>query len=129
MFRALARWWAKRKYTWKQEVEAATNDLHAGLSLRLAAEKRAQIEQLNGEADAIEENIKKVDAEDAGKEITAQEKYESDRERREAEKIVDSKRQTAKAEEENAVGSEKAAKYFQGQAANNRTVADKIRAL
>ena len=61
--------------------------------------------------------------------VTGQEKYESDKERNEAQTIAENKRATAKAEEENAVGSEKAAQYFKGQAANNRQVADKIRAL
>ncbi|HMH14712.1 MAG TPA: hypothetical protein VK578_16560 [Edaphobacter sp.] len=42
-------------------MEAATSDLHAGLSLRLAGEKRALIEQLNKDADEIEANIKSVD--------------------------------------------------------------------
>ncbi len=42
----------------------------------------------------------------------------SDRERREAEKIAESKRQQAKAEEENVANSEKTAKYFRGVAAN-----------
>ena len=61
--------------------------------------------------------------------MSGQEKYESDKERKEAQTIAENKRATAKAEEENAVGSEKAAQYFKGQAANNRQVADKIRAL
>ena len=61
MIRVLAQWWAKRQYIWKQEVEAATAELHAGLSLKLATEKRAQIEQLNKEADDIDANIKNVD--------------------------------------------------------------------
>jgi len=61
MIRVLAKWWAKKQYIWKQEVEAATADLHAGLSFKLATEKRAQIEQLNKEADVIDVNIKAVD--------------------------------------------------------------------
>lgn len=61
MIRVFAKWWAKKQYIWKQEVEAATAELHAGLSLKLAAEKRAQIVQLNKEADDIEANIKAVD--------------------------------------------------------------------
>jgi hypothetical protein len=43
MIRVFARWWAKMRYIWKQEVEAATAELHAGLSLKLATEKRARI--------------------------------------------------------------------------------------
>ena len=167
MLTILAKWWAKKSYIFKQEVEAATNDLHAGLSLRLVGEKRALIEQLNKDAADIEANIKAVDDKlargywecECGKEnivapavpqaeghriscecgkpmrlislatMTGQEKYESDKERSEAQKIAENKRATAKAEQENAEGSEKAAKYFQGLAANNRQVADKIRSL
>ncbi|HMH13509.1 MAG TPA: hypothetical protein VK578_10415 [Edaphobacter sp.] len=156
-------------------MEAATSDLHAGLSLRLAGEKRTLIEQLNKDADEIEANIKAMDeklatgywecenghemdeparyeptqnipesAKSMGvsyckcgstmrfiqrDQMTGQQKTQSDRERNEAQTIAANKRATAKAEEENAVGSEKAAQYFKGQAANNRQVADKIRAL
>jgi hypothetical protein len=62
-------------------------------------------------------------------EMTGQEKYESDRERNEVEKMVADKRQQAKAEEENAKGGEDAAKMFRGNAANGRNVADKLRSL
>jgi hypothetical protein len=61
MVRTIAKIIAKWKYVLSQEVEAATAELHAGLSLKLAAEKRAQIEQLNKEADDIDANIKNVD--------------------------------------------------------------------
>ena len=61
MVRTIAKIIAKWKYVLSQEVEAATAELHAGLSLKLAAEKRAQIEQLNKEADDIYANIKAVD--------------------------------------------------------------------
>jgi len=108
MLRALAKWAAKLVYIFRQEFQAATADLHGGLSANLAAEKRALIEQLTKEADDIEANITKVEAEDAGKQITLKEKYESDCERH---------------------GSEKAVKFFRDQAANGRTVADKIRSL
>jgi len=175
MIRVLAKWWAKKQYVWKQEVEAATADLHAGLSLKLAAEKRAKIAQLNKEADDIETNIKAVDeklatgywecenghesenmpnvrpAQDRpanlcvvkvnGKEcggevnlvsqatMTGQDKYESDKERKEAEAMAENKRAQAKAEEENVKGSEQTAKYFQDQARNNRSISQKVRTL
>lgn len=58
MFRVLAKWFAKRRYIWNQEVEAATNDLHAGLSARLISEKQQRVAQLNKEADDIEQRIK-----------------------------------------------------------------------
>jgi hypothetical protein len=61
--------------------------------------------------------------------MTGQEKYESDKERAEAEKMAKSKRDQAKTEEENLTNSEKTAKYFQGLADNNRKVAEKIKAL
>jgi hypothetical protein len=61
--------------------------------------------------------------------MSGQEKYESDKDRGEAEKLAQSKRDQAKAEEENAANSEKTAKYFRDLAANNRKVADKIRNL
>ena len=144
MLRLFARWYPKRKYVFSQFVEAATNDLNAGLSLRLASEKRALIEELNNEADDIEANIKAVDEKltkgywecENGHEVQlikskspvptdscpecskslklikrdemiGQEKYESDKERGEAEKIAAEKRVQAKAEEENLANSEK----------------------
>lgn len=169
MLKILAKLWAKRQYVWKQEVEAATNDLHAGLSLGLAGEKRALIEQLNKEADEIEAKIKSMDemlekgfwecenghetdassgntaVDSAGQTplcncgapkkfikrdlMTGQEKYESDKERKDAEQIAENKRATAKAEEENLAGSEKSAKYFRDLAENNRELANKLRKL
>jgi hypothetical protein len=61
MIRALAQWAAKKYYLFNQEYQAAIADLHAGLSLKLAAEKRSLIATLNREADEIEANIKSVD--------------------------------------------------------------------
>jgi hypothetical protein len=61
MIRALAQWAAKKYYFFNQEYQAGIADLHAGLSLKLASEKRALIETLTREADAIEANIKSVD--------------------------------------------------------------------
>jgi hypothetical protein len=166
MIRSLAKWCARKHYLFSQEYQAATADLHAGLSLRLAGEKRALVEKLNKEADDIEANIKAVDEKLAGgfwecenghergfvdqpseggptfckvcqspvrlvsmATMSGQEKYKSDKERKEAEQIAANKRATAKAEEENAEGSEKTAKYFQDQARNNRAVAAKVRSL
>jgi hypothetical protein len=60
MLRIFARWFARKKYIFSQEVEAATNDLNAGLSLRLATEKRALIEKLNKEGDELDARIKQV---------------------------------------------------------------------
>src|SRR5580704_17876948 len=60
MFRFIAKRWARAAYVFRQETEAATNDLNAGLSLRLATEKRAVIEKLNKEADEMDARIKEV---------------------------------------------------------------------
>src|SRR5882672_1131116 len=62
-------------------------------------------------------------------EMTPQEQYESDRERHEAEKVAESKRQQAKAEQEHVSGGEQTEKHLRGLADNGRSVADKIRAL
>jgi hypothetical protein len=61
--------------------------------------------------------------------MTGQEKYESDKERGEAEKIAQNKRDQAKAEEENAANSERTAKYLQGLAECGRALANQIRNL
>jgi len=61
--------------------------------------------------------------------MTGQEKYESDKERGEAEDVAKQKRDQAKAEEEAAAQSEKTAAYFRGLAENNRRVAEKVRRL
>jgi hypothetical protein len=167
MLRIFARFWAKRKYIFSQETEAATNDLNAGLAIKLATEKRALIEKLKSDADEIDANIKSMDEKlDRGfwecenghenpdflptiasgiavvcKEcgapcklvkastMTGQEKYESDKERKEAEKIAADKRAQAAAEETNLTESERTAKYFKGLAENSRKIADKIRKL
>jgi hypothetical protein len=167
MLRIFARFWARQKYIFSQEVEAATNDLNAGLSLRLATEKRALIERLDKEADDMDARIKEVGemeekgywlcdnghehntsalSTEIGKEhicldcrettklikrdqMTGQEKYESDKERAQAEDIAKQKRDQAKAEEENAANGEKTAKYFRGLAENSRTIAERIRNL
>jgi hypothetical protein len=168
MLRIFARWWAKRKYIFSQESEAATNDLNAGLALKLAGEKRALVDRLKNEADEIDANIKSMDekldkgfyecenghenseAQHATAEafdittclqcqrpakfikrdlMTGQEKYESDKERKDAEKIATDKRTQAAAEETNLAESERTAKYFKGLAANSRTIADRIRQL
>jgi hypothetical protein len=52
--------------------------------------------------------------------MTGQEKYEFDRERGEAQKIADEKRQQAKATEQEAAESEKTTKYFRGLAESKK---------
>jgi hypothetical protein len=129
MLRPLAQWWAKRKYIWKLEMEAGTNEVNAALSARRAEEKRKFVEQLNKEAQGIEDNIVVEEAKPEYQALAGQEKYEADREKNEAKKIVASKRQLAEEEAKNAEGGEETAKHFRAQASNARTVADKIRSL
>jgi hypothetical protein len=165
MLNFIARRYAKNRYVFNQLVEAATNDLNAGLSLRLSKEKRELASRLNAEADQMDARIKEVSemeekgyyaCEDGhefmvdspvdpimehgrtcGKEpkfikreqMTGQEKYESDKERGEAEEIAKQKRDQAKAEEDNAAQSEKTAQYFRGLAESNRRIAEKVRRL
>lgn len=59
--------------------------------------------------------------------MSGQEKYESDKERGEAQDIAKEKRQQAEAQEQSAQESDKAAKYFRQLAENNRSVAEKLR--
>lgn len=165
MLRFLAQFWAKQKYIFSQHLEAATNELNAGLSLRLAGEKRGLIEKLNKDAGEIEAKIKSMDEMldkgfwecENGHEIqsthvapgednicpecnklakyvsrstmTGQEKYESDKERKDAEKIAADKRAQAATESEKIAESERTAKYFKGLAENNRRIAEKIKSL
>jgi hypothetical protein len=129
MTRLLARFWAKRRYIFNQELEAATSDLNAGLSARRAREKRDLVAQLNAEADAIEEHIKLKEDSDEYKALAGQDKYEGDQEKKAAQKIAESKRQLAAEEEKLIEGGEAAAKHFRQQAANGRTTAEKLRSL
>lgn len=168
MLRFLARPVAKLKYRWRQEAEAATNELQAKLAESLADERTALVAQLTKEADDMDARIKEVEEmENKGywlcenghenadvyrmpregvsdvacieckapvkfikrDQMTGQEKYESDKERGEAQDIVKQKRQQAAAEKENVENSKNTAKYFRSLAVHNRGVADKLRKL
>lgn len=168
MLRFIAKRYAKAQYRFRQEVEAATNELNAGLALRTAAEKRKLAAQLTEQADQMDARIKEVGemeekgywlcekcgSEDAATppvpqedghaihckcgepmklikrdQMTGQEKYESDKERKDAVDMAQQKRDQAKAEEENAAQSEKTAKYMQTLAQHNRNVAEKVRRI
>src|SRR5438270_6654613 len=59
--------------------------------------------------------------------MSGQEKYESDKDRKQVEDLVKENRDRAKAMEEEAGNSEKTAKYFHGLAESNRSVAEKVR--
>jgi hypothetical protein len=151
MLRLIARWWAKVWYLLRLEFEGATAEINAKLSGNRAAERRALAEQLNSEADEIEENIKRLsEMEVVGywlcerghesatmpvsfdskevvlppkdcykchapvkrirrSEMSGQEQYESDREKRDAEKIIEQKRAQAKSESEHISGGEQTA--------------------
>jgi hypothetical protein len=61
--------------------------------------------------------------------MSGQEKYESDKERGEAEDIAKQKREQATAQEDDAAESEKAAKYFRQLSQSNRSVAERLRRL
>jgi len=129
MIRLLAKIWAKLAYRFKLEKEAATNEINAALSSKRAAEKRQLVEQLNAEADAIQGNIAKEEETEEYKKLAGQEKYEADREKNDAKKIVADKRASAKTESEAVSEGEKTAQYFRQLAANSRIVAEKIRRL
>lgn len=61
--------------------------------------------------------------------LTGQEKYEAQRELKDAQKMVADHRARAQEEIQEAEGSEASAKMFRGQAATSRAVADKLRRL
>ena len=60
MIRTLARWWARRRYIFKQEFEAALEDLQAALSAQRAKEKRDLAAQLRKESDDMETRVKQM---------------------------------------------------------------------
>jgi hypothetical protein len=169
MLRFIGRRWAKINYIFRQEKEAATNELLSKLALRTAGEHRDLAAKLGADADAMDARIKELDEKldqgfwecenghesDASSgntavdstgqvplcacnapkkfikrdQMTGQEKYESDKERGEAQKMADQKRAQAKAAEEDAANSEKTAKYFRDLAQSNRSVAERVRRL
>ena len=178
MLRFFARFWAKRKYIFNTEFEAATHEMNAALSAQRAKDAREMIAQANKEADDIEKRIAEVavmeekgfwlcedgqevpkcslalcDEHEAARcnecktgkkacpvcdkpmklikrsEMTGQEKYESDQQRKEAEKIVESKREYAKQQEEQAKGGEDTARHFRREAARSHELADRLRHL
>jgi len=129
MIRFFARFWAKRRYIWHQELEAANHDLNASLSALRAKEKRPVVAQLNADADGIDANIKTQEESEEYKALTGQEKYEADKEKKAAQDIAESKRRTATEEQKLIEGGEATAKHFRQQAANGRATAEKLRKL
>jgi hypothetical protein len=81
--------------------------------------------------------VTKVNGKECGGEVkfikrdqmTGQEKYESDKERKDAEQMAEQNRQLATEKEKTAEGGEQTAKTFRAQADNARVVAEKIRKL
>lgn len=61
MLRLIAKWFAKTRYVFNQHVEAATNDLNAGLALRTAQEKRDLAARITKDADEMDARIKELD--------------------------------------------------------------------
>lgn len=61
MIRAYAKWRAKRRYIFSEELDAATKDLNASAAQYRAGERRKEIKRLTAEAEAIEASIKRVD--------------------------------------------------------------------
>ena len=62
MIRSFAQWWARRKFIWKIEIEAVTQDLQAALSAQRAKEKRDLATQLRKEADDMETRVTQMAA-------------------------------------------------------------------
>ena len=129
MIRLIAKFIAKRQYVFKLEHEAATNEINAKLALQHANEKRAFVEQLNREADAIDENIAHEEGTPEYQALAGQEKYEADREKADAKKIADEKRRAAEEEAKNVSEGEKLAQYLRGMAENARATTNKIKRL
>jgi hypothetical protein len=60
MMKLLARWWARRRYIWKQDFEATLEELQAALSAQRAQEKRDAAVQLRKNADDMEARVKQM---------------------------------------------------------------------
>ena len=140
MFRLLVLWVARLAYVWKQEFSAATHDLNAGVAAMNAQATRDEIAQLNAEADAIDENIKKVEAEEEARKATpeyqaldSKTQYEDEQkaktEKNQAVNIAAAKRNQAKELAAKVTQGEQAAQFFRSQATASRALADKLRSL
>jgi hypothetical protein len=129
MLKLLAIWWANRKYLFNEYVEAETNDIKARVVESRIKEMKGDAKQLIAEADEIEGNIKREEAMPEYQNLTGQEKYEADREKREAEKIADNKRQTAKQAKEAATQMVETVKHFRRMGAASRETAERVRNL
>jgi hypothetical protein len=129
MIKVIARFWARRAYLWKLELESHTHDLHAKLSALHAQQKRDRIEHLNKEADFIEQHIAAETEKDEYKNLQGQEKYEADKELHDAEQMIKNNRDFAQTAAKEIEQLEGVADHFRKQAAQSRAVADEIRKL
>jgi hypothetical protein len=123
------RWRAKRALIHKYEFEAALTGLNAELSLDRAKEKRKTQAQLSANADEIEQNIAKEELAPEYLKLEGQEKYEADREKNEAKKIVTDYRTQAKALDSEIENHESTAKLLMRQAGGGYETADRLRGL
>jgi hypothetical protein len=140
MLRGIAKWWAKLSYIFSLETEAAKNEINGATAKRNAEEKRKLVLQLNSEADAIYENMKKVEKEEeerrAGEEyqkLSKQDQYEDERaakkEKDDALQIISEKRKLADEESKHVSEAEQVAQVLRGRAQDSRSFADKIREI
>lgn len=132
--------WARISYVWTLEVEAGKSDVNAAVAKRNGAQARSAADQLSKEADAIESNIKKVEAEEEARrnteqyqKLSPQEKYEDERaskkEKDGALQMIAEKRGLAEQQSKDASEKEQVAQSLRGLAENSREFADKIRKL
>ena len=129
MFQFIAKFYAKRRYLWKESVEAELNELGARISAQNADDKRAVVVQLTADAEAIDKSIAAGMEEESYKKLEGQEKYKADQERKEAEKLADGKRQLAKQLEGEIEEHMKTVDYFRKIATSHRNLAESVRRL
>jgi hypothetical protein len=129
MFQFIAKFYAKRRYLWKETVEAELNELGARISKQNAGDKRAMIDQLTADAEAIDKSIAAGMEAESYKALEGQEKYKADQERKEAEKLADGKRQLVKQLEGEIEEHMKTVEYFRKIAKSHHQLADSVRRL
>jgi len=115
------------------EVEGRKSEINASLAKANAEASRKLVDQLNAEADAIEENVKKVEAEEVARKsapeyrkLTKQEKYDDERnskkEKDAAVQMVIEKRNLARQEIENVKNREQVAQTLRATADINAAI-------
>ena len=129
MFQLIAKIYAKRRYLWKETVEAELNEIGARISAQKADDKRVMIAQLTADAEAIDKSIAAGMEEEGYKALEGQEKYKADQERKDAEKLADGKREYAKQLEGEIEEHMKTVEYFRKIATSHRNLAESVRRL